>query len=442
MAEDHHISVDRLKKQLCDGAMSAVEIASNFSMFSIPNELSCLGDEILSFPYQGALYYALRDVRRNFLRSLITRVDGQGALQRVGMLEPVWPEGFLLNAENGAYSYSEGLPWWLYDLCPQGYLGRIHANLDAKNLRMPKCLSDWSDTHVLWALQQRGDDLPGDLLIGKRAEIRFSHPLQPPIALANKAEAYSSMADGAEAGSLECSWVGGEQPKFTAYVETEKRSSHVIVKFSVMGDDVANQRWRDLLLAEHIALELLAQRGVPAAKSRIVDHAGRRFLEVERFDRIGARGRASLVSLAALDAEFVGTNGRWYEVTKALEEQRLVVPRSARQAALLWAFGTLIGNDDMHNGNLSFFAERGRLYRLAPAYDMNPMAFAPGRRPPTGYKHRTHGVSAEVWREALELAAHFVSCLELDTRFSKQFDTCRQAINAHIVEVQSHNLNL
>ena len=40
-------------------------------------------------------------------------------------------------------------------------------------------------------------------------------------------------------------------------------------------------------------------------------------------------------------------------------------------------FGTLIGNSDMHSGNLSFVAERGRPYNLAPAYDMTPMALAP-----------------------------------------------------------------
>ncbi len=43
-----------------------------------------------------------------------------------------------------------------------------------------------------------------------------------------------------------------------------------------------------------------------------------------------------------------------------------------------WAFGMLIGNTDMHHGNLSFIISlHGRPYALAPAYDILPMGFAP-----------------------------------------------------------------
>ena len=41
----------------------------------------------------------------------------------------------------------------------------------------------------------------------------------------------------------------------------------------------------------------------------------------------------------------------------------------------LWWFGRLIANSDMHTGNLSF-RPQGRLV-LAPAYDMQPMLYAP-----------------------------------------------------------------
>ncbi|WP_233573392.1 hypothetical protein [Acidovorax sp. 94] len=40
-------------------------------------------------------------------------------------------------------------------------------------------------------------------------------------------------------------------------------------------------------------------------------HGAQRFLEVQRFDRRGARGRRALHSFAALDAEFVGSGGNW-----------------------------------------------------------------------------------------------------------------------------------
>jgi hypothetical protein len=47
--------------------------------------------------------------------------------------------------------------------------------------------------------------------------------------------------------------------------------------------------------------------------------------------------------------------------------------------AQLHAFGRLIGNSDMHQGNLGFhLADQGPL-PLAPVYDMLPMSLAPSR---------------------------------------------------------------
>lgn len=44
---------------------------------------------------------------------------------------------------------------------------------------------------------------------------------------------------------------------------------------------------------------------------------------------------------------------------------------------LLWWFGALIGNTDMHYGNVSLFLERRRPLSLAPSYDMLPMLYRP-----------------------------------------------------------------
>lgn len=83
----------------------------------------------------------------------------------------------------------------------------------------------------------------------------------------------------------------GEQPKFTAYAMAPDGPRHVIVKFSELEESAISERWRDLLLAEHIVLDTLHQAGIPAAKTRIVDCNGQRFPEVERFDRSGSLGR-------------------------------------------------------------------------------------------------------------------------------------------------------
>ena len=138
------------------------------------------------------------------------------------------------------------------------------------------------------------------------------------------------------------------------------------------------ERWRDLLLAEHFALETLRHAGIPAATSRVIDHQGQRFLEIERFDRIGPLGRRAILSLAALDAEFLGAGtAPWPELVQGLATDRHIQPDAAHDAARLWAYGTLIGNTDMHSGNLSFITDQGRPNTLAPAYDITPMAFPP-----------------------------------------------------------------
>lgn len=74
---------------------------------------------------------------------------------------------------------------------------------------------------------------------------------------------------------------------------------------------------------------------------------------------------------------------------------------AAANTNLQWAFGTLIGNTNMHGGNQSFIAEPGRPYDYGPAYDMTPMAFAPrsGGGLPDSLKEATihPGVDNSTW---------------------------------------------
>ncbi|MEN3751888.1 hypothetical protein ABC733_01725 [Mangrovibacter sp. SLW1] len=72
------------------------------------------------------------------------------------------------------------------------------------------------------------------------------------------------------------------------------------MKFTAPDDNPVSERWRDLLLAEHLAL------GVLGVQTEVFDFAGQRFLEIPRFDRVGLLGRVGVISLRALDAEFVG----------------------------------------------------------------------------------------------------------------------------------------
>ena len=62
----------------------------------------------------------------------------------------------------------------------------------------------------------------------------------------------------------------------------------MLVKFSPAGDAPADQRMRDLLVCEHLALRTLAAADIPAARTQLFSGAGRVFLESERFDRSGS----------------------------------------------------------------------------------------------------------------------------------------------------------
>lgn len=433
------IHAQSVAKTLNAGALTSKALceALGLSQPSMSRVLKSMGADVIKTSIHGAIHYVLRDrVRSHFLAN-ISRVTLGGQLQRLGVLEPVRPEGFLLVSEDGRDSYSEGLPWWLFDMRPQGYLGRAYARKNAEQLALPERLGDWNDSHVLQALKLNGHDLCGNLLVGESAEQMFINmPTPIPVALNDRVSAYVDLSATADAGEMAGSSAGGEQPKFTSYVETQTGSAHVIVKFSACENNPVSERWRDLLLAEHHALDVLHQAGVPSAQTRIVDSPSQRFLEVVRFDRIGALGRSALVSLAALDAEFAGMGATWYEITHALVREGCVVPEAAQSANLLWAYGTLIGNTDMHSGNLSFTSESGRPYQLAPAYDMTPMAFAPRTGGAMANALRPANIAAaisgQVWRQAYGLAQRYVERLRNDHRFTERFAPCMDAIEQHL----------
>ena len=217
---------------------------------------------------------------------------------------------------------------------------------------MPSDVRHWRDTDALRALLLCGGDAVGNVLLGDLARDRFVNATAP---VAAGAHHYPHLATEALTAGETWSSAGGEQPKFCTWADR----GHVLVKFSVADDNPIAARWRDLLLAEHLALQTLAAAGVPTAVSNVVDVGVQRFLALDRFDRVGALGRRALMSLAALDGEFVGkATAPWPVVTAELARQKVITAQAHAGATLLYAFGTLIGNSDMHAGNLSFVSDQ------------------------------------------------------------------------------------
>ena len=429
-----------LRLRLAAGPKSGTQMAKDMgiSQPTATRALAAMGDEVMKIGQKKGSRYALRDSGRGFGDVPVFRVDAEGRLKELGVLTPVRPDGFVFTQADGVQLHSDGLPWWLLDMRPQGYLGRAYAARHGAALGLPSTLKAWTDSHALRALLVHGHDLVGNLLLGHIARDRFITAPEPTcLTRSKKASAYARMAVSASQGEVPGSSAGGEQPKFTAYVDTAHGPKHVMVKFSEMPSSPISQRWRNLLLAEHLALTTLRQAHVAAAQSAVVDLKDQRFLEIERFDRVGTLGRKAVVSLAALDAELVGAAHQpWPVITQRLAALRIITQQASEVAEVLWAFGMLTGNTDMHSGNLSFVSEQGRPYQLAPAYDMTPMAFAPsssGKLPSTVPAIALHAsVRNAHWRTALALAQSYLSALRSNTQFSAEFEVCVNALAAHI----------
>lgn len=420
---------DSIRLLLAQSPLSARQLVekTGISQPTVSRALAVLADEVVRIGAGPAIQYALRDAGRAAVAAPVFRVSDEGQIRELGRLLPVRPAGFVMVQANGVTLHSDGLPWWMFDMRPQGYLGRAYAAAHAAGLGLPNNPEQWNDTDVLQALLAQGHDAIGNLLIGEAARERFlAMPAPQPV---DRATTYPALARAASAGELPGSSAGGEQPKFCAYNER----GHVLVKFSAADDNPVSERWRDLLLAEHLALAVLG------VASEIFDFAGQRFLEVPRFDRVGQLGRVGVFSLRALDAEFVGDAAApWPSLVARLAATGQVEAGAVAGAALLWAFGTLIGNTDMHAGNLSFVSRHGRPYRLAPAYDVLPMGFAPragGALVDTlAPAALIATVDADTWRQALQLAENFFARLSDTAAFSPRFQPCIAALDRHIDE--------
>jgi hypothetical protein len=348
---------------------------------TLSRAFSELGDRIVRIGKgRSSRYGVRRDLPQIGSSWPIFSIGEDGRASVLGRLHALARDQYWFNAEADEHSYvSDGLPYFLQDLWPQGFIGRTVPRRFPE-LALPERITDWNDAHVLTYLCQRGEDCVGNLMVGDESLQRFLrqfHPERSLLSTAQRSREYPKLAAAAIAGTAPGSSAGGEHPKFTTSLRSGKRIRHALVKFSPIGGDAVSQRWADLLVSEHLAAKILRQAELTSPSTELFSIDGRMFLEAERFDRTGTRGRVGVISLAAVSDHYIGRRENWIDAATTLGRLGRISANDVDMIRRLATFGGLIGNADMHFGNLSFYFDLNRPLSLAPIYDMLPMLYAP-----------------------------------------------------------------
>lgn len=369
------------------GIASSAELqqALGRSQPTVWRALNALAREVVPLGRQRSARYAWPQSLLGFAgQQPLVWTDDTGHHQDWGLLTHLGQGRLHVQAPGVDLVSAQGLPWFLAPLKLQGFLGRLWARSAAAR--------GWDADPARWTVEQLlslrlqvAHDAPGALSLGAppaAAAPAMQNAL--PADEAGFATALDRLADDVASTLPAGSSAGGEQAKFLA---VDAAGVHWLVKFSPPRGTPFGERWHDLLRAEHLALAQLAAHGVPVAASRLVETPRRTHLASRRFDRLprpgDATGRRHVVPLDAVHAAFVpGPRQHWAASCAVLARQRRLPAEAPAQALALLQFGRLIGNTDMHFGNLSLLVASpealaaGR-FTLAPVYDMLPMRWRP-----------------------------------------------------------------
>jgi hypothetical protein len=377
---------------------------------------------------RGARYALLRSIDGIGARWPLRRVGEDSRVHDLGVLHALAGTEFYFESAHADFEWTgvtDGLPYFLQDQRPAGFLGR-GVSQRFPELNLPQRVTDWSDDHYLRYLTWRGSDTVSDLILGDAAlDDYLSLPRRRVRVLVTGREQrfpqlVTEVMEGAQPGSS----AHGEHPKFAVLLDEGANSRHVLVKFSPPIATAVGQRWSDLLVSEHLALKTLDAAGIVAASSRIYRFSDRTYLEVDRFDRVGPDGRIGVSSMYAIDSSLYGKLDNWIDSASRLARDRRIDAGTLENVRLAATFGSLIANTDRHFGNLGFFDNYDSKFHLAPVYDMLPMLFAPENdqiaarvfAPPD-----PSTASLGVYGRARSLAEQYWRACAKDERISEEF---------------------
>lgn len=376
LSSDHHLILGLLSNRGTATAADLV-IATGKSQPTVSRLLADIAPQIVRLGKARATRYGLpKSIHGRPAQHTLWWTDEEGRRTDIGTLTYLANDTIHVeSARLGDYA-GESLPWYLMTLRAEGFLGRLAARAMA-TLGVESEPERWSLETVLYAALQV-HDAPGAITVGFQDDGSHRVRLTPDAIDEQLDAAAEAVATTLPAGSS----AGGEQPKFLADLDGR---GPVIVKFSPPLDTPGGRRWSDLLYAEHLAGSTLTRHNLPAAPGHVRQTGQRTYLISERFDRVGATGRRHVVSIGSAHRAFVhGVYRNWAESCEALASRGSLPREDADVARTFLEFGRLIGNTDMHSGNLAVFVQlqdirKGR-FELAPLYDMLPMRWRPDAR--------------------------------------------------------------
>ncbi|MDQ1814820.1 type II toxin-antitoxin system HipA family toxin YjjJ [Massilia sp. CCM 9210] len=441
MAKHEHI--DKLRRLLLRGPAnpSTIMDALAVSQSTLSRLWQAIPDGVALGAGKARQYALQRQVPGVTAPVPVFCVSEEGSVTAIGNLTPLRGGFYVLTRpDTGAYTLYEGMPWFLRDLRPHGFLGRFEPRKH-RDLDLPDDIRMWTDEHVFQYVARRSEHAAGNLILGNESYARFVGDLKQMrewlIPQANRTARYPVMAEQVMQGEPPGSSAGGEQPKFTAAVERSEQGlvEHVMVKFSPPVGTPGGRRWGDLLVCEHLALAVLARHNIAAATTSLLESGERVFLEVVRIDRVGLEGRRPMATFEALDGELGMLDQNWTTVARELGRMGDLADEDVATVAILDLYGALIGNTDRHHGNIAVSWTADSKRHLGAAYDMLPMLYRPSAHGEVTEREWVPNLGARLDLRHLgaccRMALEFWEDVMSDPRISEEFkmDVARPHLN-------------
>lgn len=157
--------------------------------------------------------------------------------------------------------------------------------------------------------------------------------------------------------------LGGARPKASV---RNKNGDVLIAKFPHKTDET------NVVLWEALALRLAGKARIKVPSWSVEKISRKSVLLLERFDRLKKRRIPFLSAMSMLGAKDNETHS-YLEVVDALRQHGAGIEADLEELWRRIVFYILISNTDDHLRNLGFLYAGSEGWRLAPAYDLNPM---------------------------------------------------------------------